>query len=157
MNCFFFFFHFFKKFVCLFVCFHSWFLVCVWIFCFTLRKINSHYLVLWIQWGEFNCHFFLKSLSLLFLDRHPFSITSAPGDLFLSVHIRTSGDWTNEMKRIFSEVSKRGYVCWLILVWFPELVLEWSIFLRFSRQSSHKNASLLEGDLFPWTVLGFRV
>jgi hypothetical protein len=47
---------------------------------------------------------FLKSLSLLFLDRHPFSITSAPGDLFLSVHIRTSGDWTNEMKRIFSEV-----------------------------------------------------
>ncbi|KAF8657805.1 hypothetical protein HU200_059966 [Digitaria exilis] len=34
---------------------------------------------------------------------HPFSITSAPGDDYLSVHIRTSGDWTQELKRIFVE------------------------------------------------------
>ncbi|THU70347.1 hypothetical protein C4D60_Mb08t24030 [Musa balbisiana] len=34
---------------------------------------------------------------------HPFSITSAPGDEYLSVHIRTSGDWTQELKRIFIE------------------------------------------------------
>ncbi len=37
-------------------------------------------------------------------DRHPFSITSAPGDPFLSVHIRTLGDWTKELKEIFSKV-----------------------------------------------------
>ncbi|RRT58507.1 hypothetical protein BHM03_00018841 [Ensete ventricosum] len=36
-------------------------------------------------------------------NRHPFSITSAPGDEYLSVHIRTSGDWTQELKRIFIE------------------------------------------------------
>ncbi|KXG35704.1 respiratory burst oxidase homolog protein E isoform X1 [Sorghum bicolor] len=34
---------------------------------------------------------------------HPFSITSAPGDDYLSVHIRTNGDWTQELKRIFVE------------------------------------------------------
>lgn len=35
--------------------------------------------------------------------RHPFSITSAPGDDYITVHIRTNGDWTHELKRIFIE------------------------------------------------------
>jgi respiratory burst oxidase len=35
--------------------------------------------------------------------RHPFSITSAPGDDYLSVHIRIVGDWTEELKRVFTE------------------------------------------------------
>ncbi|KAF5460613.1 hypothetical protein F2P56_020471 [Juglans regia] len=34
---------------------------------------------------------------------HPFSITSAPGDDYLSIHIRQLGDWTQELKRLFSE------------------------------------------------------
>ena len=38
--------------------------------------------------------------------RHPFSITSAPGDDYLSVHIRQLGDWTQELKRVFSEVCE---------------------------------------------------
>ncbi|CAN1778335.1 Respiratory burst oxidase homolog protein F [Linum perenne] len=38
---------------------------------------------------------------------HPFSITSAPGDDYLSVHIRQLGDWTQELKRVFSEVCER--------------------------------------------------
>ncbi|QCD91691.1 respiratory burst oxidase homolog protein A-like [Vigna unguiculata] len=33
---------------------------------------------------------------------HPFSITSAPGDDYLSVHIRQLGDWTQELRRVFS-------------------------------------------------------
>jgi hypothetical protein len=37
------------------------------------------------------------------LARHPFSITSAPGDDYISVHIQTRGDWTQELKRIFVE------------------------------------------------------
>ncbi|GMH09363.1 hypothetical protein Nepgr_011204 [Nepenthes gracilis] len=37
---------------------------------------------------------------------HPFSITSAPGDDFLSVHIRQLGDWTQELRRVFSEVCE---------------------------------------------------
>lgn len=36
--------------------------------------------------------------------RHPFSITSAPGDDYLSVHIRTLGDWTTELKNRFQKV-----------------------------------------------------
>jgi len=40
---------------------------------------------------------------VLCVSRHPFSITSAPGDDYLSVHIRTNGDWTQELKRIFVE------------------------------------------------------
>lgn len=37
-------------------------------------------------------------------NRHPFSITSAPGDDYLSVHIRTLGDWTRQLRTVFSEV-----------------------------------------------------
>ncbi|KAF8676411.1 hypothetical protein HU200_046955 [Digitaria exilis] len=35
---------------------------------------------------------------------HPFSITSAPGDEYLSVHIRTRGDWTSRLRTVFSEL-----------------------------------------------------
>lgn len=37
--------------------------------------------------------------------RHPFSITSAPGDDYVSVHIRTLGDWTSQLKAVFAKVS----------------------------------------------------
>ena len=37
--------------------------------------------------------------------RHPFSITSAPGNDYLSVHIRTLGDWTTEIKNRFAKVA----------------------------------------------------
>jgi respiratory burst oxidase len=40
--------------------------------------------------------------------RHPFSITSAPGDDYLSVHIRQLGDWTQELIRVFSQASLAG-------------------------------------------------
>ena len=43
------------------------------------------------------------SLTFCTLARHPFSITSAPGDDYISVHIQTRGDWTQELKRIFVE------------------------------------------------------
>lgn len=48
----------------------------------------------------------LQSLypTLLICCRHPFSITSAPGDDYLSVHIRTLGDWTTELKNRFAQV-----------------------------------------------------
>ncbi|XP_038972565.1 respiratory burst oxidase homolog protein C-like [Phoenix dactylifera] len=38
---------------------------------------------------------------------HPFSITSAPEDDYLSVHIRTLGDWTRQLKTVFSRVCQR--------------------------------------------------
>ncbi|KAG5230440.1 respiratory burst oxidase family protein [Salix suchowensis] len=37
---------------------------------------------------------------------HPFSITSAPGDDYLSVHIRTLGDWTGQLRTVFSEACQ---------------------------------------------------
>nr|GMD48119.1 respiratory burst oxidase homolog protein B [Ipomoea batatas] len=37
---------------------------------------------------------------------HPFSITSAPGDDYLSIHIRTVGDWTSQLKTLFSKVCQ---------------------------------------------------
>lgn len=39
---------------------------------------------------------------------HPFSITSAPGDDFLSVHIRKLGDWTQELHRVFGHVCENS-------------------------------------------------
>uniref|UniRef100_A0A0E0L3K5 FAD-binding FR-type domain-containing protein n=1 Tax=Oryza punctata TaxID=4537 RepID=A0A0E0L3K5_ORYPU len=38
--------------------------------------------------------------------RHPFSITSAPGDDYLSVHIRTLGDWTTELRNLFGKACE---------------------------------------------------
>ncbi|KAG6478106.1 respiratory burst oxidase homolog protein C-like [Zingiber officinale] len=37
---------------------------------------------------------------------HPFSITSAPQDDYVSVHIRTLGDWTRQLKSVFSQVCQ---------------------------------------------------
>lgn len=42
--------------------------------------------------------------------RHPFSITSAPGDGHLSVHIRTLGDWTQELRRVFTEANSAAMI-----------------------------------------------
>ncbi|KAG9444772.1 hypothetical protein H6P81_016112 [Aristolochia fimbriata] len=39
---------------------------------------------------------------------HPFSITSAPNDDYLSVHIRTAGDWTSRLRQVFSECRPPG-------------------------------------------------
>jgi hypothetical protein len=49
-------------------------------------------------------YLFLQCSQISPFEWHPFSITSAPGDPFLSVHIRTLGDWTKELKEIFSKV-----------------------------------------------------
>uniref|UniRef100_A0A0E0IK99 FAD-binding FR-type domain-containing protein n=1 Tax=Oryza nivara TaxID=4536 RepID=A0A0E0IK99_ORYNI len=48
-------------------------------------------------------YIFLQCPTISPFEWHPFSITSAPGDDYLSVHIRTNGDWTQELKRIFVE------------------------------------------------------
>ncbi|CAL4991720.1 unnamed protein product [Urochloa decumbens] len=37
---------------------------------------------------------------------HPFHITSAPQDNYLSVHIRALGDWTRELKNVFERVCQ---------------------------------------------------
>lgn len=37
--------------------------------------------------------------------RHPFSITSAPNDNYVSVHIRAMGDWTTALRDRFAQVT----------------------------------------------------
>ncbi|KAL5982874.1 hypothetical protein ACLOJK_016952 [Asimina triloba] len=41
-------------------------------------------------------------------DMHPFTVTSAPGDDYLSIHIRTLGDWTTEIRSIFAKVCEES-------------------------------------------------
>ncbi|XP_042037809.1 respiratory burst oxidase homolog protein E-like [Salvia splendens] len=48
-------------------------------------------------------YIFLQCPAISSFEWHPFSLTSAPGDNYLSVHIRTVGDWTKELKRVFTE------------------------------------------------------
>lgn len=59
-----------------------------------VQFLLNKYRYLTVTWGN-----------ILFV-RHPFSITSAPGDDYLSVHIRQLGDWTQELKRVFSEACE---------------------------------------------------
>ncbi|RDX64729.1 Respiratory burst oxidase-like protein C, partial [Mucuna pruriens] len=48
-------------------------------------------------------YMFLNCAAVSPFEWHPFSITSAPGDDYLSVHIRTLGDWTRSLRVKFSE------------------------------------------------------
>ncbi|GMH13766.1 hypothetical protein Nepgr_015607 [Nepenthes gracilis] len=48
-------------------------------------------------------YIFLRCPPISKFEWHPFSITSAPGDNYLSLHIRMVGDWTKELKRVFTE------------------------------------------------------
>ncbi|KAF2304150.1 hypothetical protein GH714_028069 [Hevea brasiliensis] len=50
-------------------------------------------------------YIFLQCPAISSFEWHPFSITSAPGDDYLSVHIRIVGDWTQELKKVFTEVN----------------------------------------------------
>ncbi|KAJ0623041.1 putative NAD(P)H oxidase (H(2)O(2)-forming) [Helianthus annuus] len=43
---------------------------------------------------------------MIHVNIHPFSMTSAPDDDYLSVHIRTLGDWTRQLGTVFSEVCQ---------------------------------------------------
>ncbi|KAK1373646.1 putative respiratory burst oxidase-like [Heracleum sosnowskyi] len=51
-------------------------------------------------------YLFVKCPDLSPFEWHPFSITSAPGDDYLSIHIRTLGDWTTELKSKFEKVCE---------------------------------------------------
>ncbi|CAL1357425.1 unnamed protein product [Linum trigynum] len=55
-------------------------------------------------------YMFLQCPAISSFEWHPFSITSAPGDPYLSVHIRIVGDWTQELKRVFTEVNDSSTV-----------------------------------------------
>ncbi|KAK1667423.1 hypothetical protein QYE76_055582 [Lolium multiflorum] len=48
-------------------------------------------------------YLFVKCPDVSPFEWHPFSITSAPGDDYLSVHIRTLGDWTSELRDLFGK------------------------------------------------------
>ncbi|KAI7748341.1 hypothetical protein M8C21_027989 [Ambrosia artemisiifolia] len=48
-------------------------------------------------------YIFLQCPSISPFEWHPFSITSSPGDDYLSVHIRTVGDWTQELKEVLTD------------------------------------------------------
>uniref|UniRef100_A0A6J0PIQ7 Respiratory burst oxidase homolog protein A n=1 Tax=Elaeis guineensis var. tenera TaxID=51953 RepID=A0A6J0PIQ7_ELAGV len=51
-------------------------------------------------------YMFVQCPAVSLFEWHPFSITSAPGDGYLSIHIRQLGDWTREVKRVFSEACE---------------------------------------------------
>ncbi|KAL1817153.1 hypothetical protein ACET3Z_019727 [Daucus carota] len=51
-------------------------------------------------------YLFVKCPDLSNYEWHPFSITSAPGDDYLSIHIRALGDWTNELKDRFERICE---------------------------------------------------
>ncbi|KAB1202200.1 hypothetical protein CJ030_MR8G006581 [Morella rubra] len=51
-------------------------------------------------------YIFVKCSDVSPLQWHPFSITSAPGDDYLSIHIRTVGDWTSRLKLLFCKVCQ---------------------------------------------------
>ncbi|XP_024528096.1 respiratory burst oxidase homolog protein A [Selaginella moellendorffii] len=54
-------------------------------------------------------YIFIQCPSISPFEWHPFSITSAPGDEHLSVHVRSLGDWTEEIMRTFAkEIEAQG-------------------------------------------------
>ena len=62
-------------------------------------------------------------------NRHPFSITSAPGDAYLSVHIRALGDWTNALRDRFANVTSISCTC---IHWFGRIEFKFLFSIKFS-------------------------
>lgn len=57
---------------------------------------------------ESGMYLFVKCPDISKFEWHPFSITSAPGDNYLSVHIRAVGDWTTELRDRFKNICDPG-------------------------------------------------
>ncbi|XP_015058090.1 putative respiratory burst oxidase homolog protein H isoform X1 [Solanum pennellii] len=53
-------------------------------------------------------YLFVKCPDISNFEWHPFSITSAPDDDYLSVHIRTLGDWTTELRTRFEKACQEA-------------------------------------------------
>ncbi|CAN8254990.1 unnamed protein product [Cochlearia groenlandica] len=51
-------------------------------------------------------YMFVKCPDISKFEWHPFSVTSAPGDDYLSVHIRALGDWTSELRNRFAKTCE---------------------------------------------------
>ncbi|KAL4303719.1 hypothetical protein GQ457_10G011200 [Hibiscus cannabinus] len=51
-------------------------------------------------------YLFVKCPEVSSFEWHPFSITSAPKDDYLSVHIRCLGDWTTELRDTFQKICQ---------------------------------------------------
>ncbi|KAH9605059.1 hypothetical protein KSS87_011912, partial [Heliosperma pusillum] len=51
-------------------------------------------------------YIFVKCVHVSPFEWHPFSLTSAPGDDYISVHIRGLGDWTKQLITLFSELPQ---------------------------------------------------
>ncbi|KAI3942243.1 hypothetical protein MKW92_006410 [Papaver armeniacum] len=49
-------------------------------------------------------YMFIKCSDVSPFEWHPFSITSAPAEDYLSVHIQTVGDWSRKLKKVLSKV-----------------------------------------------------
>lgn len=69
------------------------------------------------EYEKSGMYMFVKCPDISKFEWHPFSITSAPGDDYLSVHIQAVGDWTRELRNRFQKVCdpdsikrKRGIV-----------------------------------------------
>ena len=48
------------------------------------------------NYNEVGEYVFIKWAALSLVEWHPFTLTSAPEEDYLSVHIRSAGDWTEK-------------------------------------------------------------
>ncbi|CAI0545213.1 unnamed protein product [Linum tenue] len=73
-----------------------------------LIKLLVFFLYIFLILGVVNAGSYIlgKCSGIVHDKTHGFQITSAPDDDYLSVHIRTLGDWTTEMKTIFAKVCE---------------------------------------------------
>lgn len=78
--------------------------------------------------------------------RHPFSITSAPGDDYLSVHIRTLGDWTGQLRTVFSEVTHFLISSWVINLSVVEFYAIYIYIYKVCRPPPNGKSGLLRAD-----------
>ena len=59
---------------------------------------------------------YLKYSEISKFEWHPFTITSAPDDPYLSIHIRSAGDWTSELIKKMNEFNENSNISRVIHV-----------------------------------------
>ncbi|XP_078544539.1 NADPH oxidase 1 [Lissotriton helveticus] len=57
---------------------------------------------------EVGQYIFINCPSISHLEWHPFTLTSAPEEDFFSVHMRSAGDWTENLNKAFQELTPYG-------------------------------------------------
>lgn len=69
-------------------------------------QMKKHQFSMRGNYNEVGEYVFIKCAALSLVEWHPFTLTSAPEEDYLSVHVRSAGDWTEKLHKCLGDVKE---------------------------------------------------